>query len=64
MKKIANEKPKTTETTQTTQPTSTIPLPKPDWGNPFHNQQRFSNKIIGGKRGFSGASRKGMGNGK
>lgn len=41
------------------------PLPKPNWGNPFHNQQRFSNKAIGGKRGFSGASRKGgMGGGK
>jgi len=49
------------------QPAPVVPTasqPKPDWGNPFHNQQRFSNKIIGGKRGFSGASRKGMGNGK
>jgi len=61
MKTKAKEKVKVEQTIPVApQPT----LPKPDWGNPFHNQQRFSNKIIGGKRGFSGASRKGMGGGK
>jgi hypothetical protein len=61
MKTTGKKKLKKPEVVQTVQPT--LP-PKPDWGNPFHNQQRFSNKIIGGKRGFSGASRKGMGGGK
>jgi hypothetical protein len=57
-------KVETTEAVPVPTPQPAIPV-KPDWGNPFHNQQRFSNKAIGGKRGFSGASRKGgMGGGK
>lgn len=65
-------KTKETKKEETAKPAETVPVVipqpttpvKPNWGNPFHNQQRFSNKIIGGKRGFSGASRKGMGGGK
>lgn len=55
-------KTKTKKKVKTTPVPVVTPLPpKPDWGNPFHNQQKFFNKVIGGKRGFSGASRKGMG---
>jgi hypothetical protein len=37
-------------------------IQKPDWGNPFsYSRQSFSPQIRGGKRAFSGASRKGMG---